>query len=174
MYRIITGFALASALVATSIGSAGAQSYQGRATWGQSLPGGSYQQSCRRAHIDDGVLTATCTNDNGNWVGSSLQVSRCRPWTDIGNINGQLRCVGGAGSQNYQGNYQPRGMWGLSLPSGSYQQSCRRARLDDGVLTATCTNDNGNWVRSSLQVSRCRPWTDVGNINGRLRCVRNR
>ena len=96
MNRILTGLSLAAALIAVSVGSASAQMYGGgghHGTWGQSLPSGSYQQSCRRARMNGTVLTATCTNNQSNWVRSSLDVTRCQPWTDIGNVNGRLRCV---------------------------------------------------------------------------------
>jgi hypothetical protein len=38
-------------------------------------------------------LTATCTAANGQRVTSYLDISQCRSTDDIGNVNGQLRCV---------------------------------------------------------------------------------
>jgi hypothetical protein len=93
VYRILTGLTLASALIAASFGVASAQMYSHRGTWGQALPSGTYQQSCRRARVNQGVLTATCSSDNGTWIRSSLLLSRCQPWSDVGNVNGRLRCV---------------------------------------------------------------------------------
>jgi hypothetical protein len=65
--------------------------YNQRYTGG--LPPGSYQGSCRNEAMNGSTLTATCTAANGQWVTSYLDVSQCRSTDDVGNVNGQLRCV---------------------------------------------------------------------------------
>jgi hypothetical protein len=65
--------------------------YNQRYTGG--LPPGSYQQSCRNETMSGSTLTATCTAANGQWVTSYLDVSQCRSTDDVGNDNGQLRCI---------------------------------------------------------------------------------
>ncbi len=57
------------------------------------LPAGSYQGSCTNAQINGSTLSAVCTNTSGQGVSSYLDISQCRTTDDIGNVNGQLRCV---------------------------------------------------------------------------------
>jgi len=58
-----------------------------------SLPNGSYTQSCQNASMNGSTLTAQCRNNGGGWNTSYLDISRCNTNDDIGNVNGQLRCV---------------------------------------------------------------------------------
>lgn len=57
------------------------------------LPVGSYSQSCQSASMNGSTLTASCRNNSGGWNTSYLDISRCNRNDDIGNVNGQLRCV---------------------------------------------------------------------------------
>lgn len=57
------------------------------------LPSGSYQQSCNNASMQGSTLTANCRNNSGAYMTSYLDVSQCRSTDDIGNLNGQLRCI---------------------------------------------------------------------------------
>jgi len=174
------GLALAAAIFTSSVATASAQFGFGN------IPSGSYQQSCVNAYMRGNTLIASCTNNNGQRVTSSLDVSRCRG-ADIGNVNGTLSCNG-----NGYGGYRGYGRrdrnndrdndnddrfgnrnFGNQLPSGSYQQSCTNARITGNVLHATCTNSQGFGVRSSLNLNQCGRRADIGNIDGRLRCVRN-
>ncbi len=72
--------------------------------------------------------------------------------------------TGDASAQGYGYGYQ-------QMPAGSYQQSCNNARVRGGTLTANCTNNSGQRVRSSLAYASCNG-ADIGNINGQLSCVR--
>lgn len=56
-------------------------------------PQGSYQQSCRAAYMDGGVLRAECRTDNGGWRWSELEPRGCRG-SDIFNFHGILACSG--------------------------------------------------------------------------------
>jgi hypothetical protein len=54
-------------------------------------------------------------------------------------------------------------------PSGSYRQTCTNITFDGRVLTATCLNQNGRRVRTSMgRANLCR--RDIANINGTLMC----
>jgi hypothetical protein len=64
-----------------------------RARYSSGLPPGSYAQSCTNASLSGSTLTATCTAANGQQITSYLDISQCRSTDDIGNVNGQLRCV---------------------------------------------------------------------------------
>ncbi len=173
MYRISAIF-LGAALVlsAASTGGASAQVYGTGA-----LPAGSYQSSCINARVRNNTLVASCTNNSGQRVRSSIAVNACAN-ADIGNINGQLSCVRngnmyGTGRGRYgrgtAGLYRQR--YAAGLPPGSYTQSCTNAQLNGSTLTATCTAANGQRVTSYLDISQCRSTDDIGNVNGQLRCV---
>ena len=123
--------------------------------WNQA-PSGSYQRFCRDIRVNGDTLTASCEDMRGRWNYSSLRYRDCRG--DIGADNGRLVCSWGGGGG---------GGWG-QLPSGSYQQSCRDARVSGSTLTASCRDDRGRWNYSSLNFRNCR--SDIGNANGRLVC----
>ncbi|MCF8035073.1 MAG: CVNH domain-containing protein [Desulfarculaceae bacterium] len=116
------------------------------------LPQGSWQNSCRRARMKGNTLLAECKNSHGDWVQSWLDVSHCS--RQVGNDNGRLVCGGG---RTYP------------LPGGSWQNSCRRWRLQDGRMWAECKNRGGDWHGTWVDIKNCRTLT---NDNGKLRCVR--
>jgi hypothetical protein len=153
MLRIGFGLALAAALGAAVVAPAAAQP----------LPPGSYQESCRNSFLYGGILTANCKASNGAWVWSQIDPRRCS--ADLANINGKLTCVNARSA-----GYRPGGriQW---PPAGSYTQTCRDNWMRNDVLTATCSASNGAWVTSSLDITRCRPGSDIPNVNGRLECL---
>jgi CVNH domain-containing protein len=62
--------------------------------YGQGLPPGSYQQSCRDFRIQGATLTAVCHRAHGRGEQlTALNIAHCVG--DIGNSNGQLICNGG-------------------------------------------------------------------------------
>jgi hypothetical protein len=134
----------------------------------QYAPGGSYQNSCVNVRMHGNAISARCTAPNGQYVHSRLALP-C--YGDIANNNGYLRCNGGGGG--YRPGFRPPhpGPGYGYLPPGSYQGSCRNAYANGPMLTAECTATNGAWIRSSLEVNRCRPGTDIANVNGRLNCL---
>lgn len=168
MYRFaIIALGAALALSTLSTGQAPAQA----------IPPGSYQQSCINAHVRNNLLIATCTNNSGQRVRSTINVNACRS-ADIGNINGQLSCVRngnmygrghGRYGRGHSGLY--RTQYSAGLPPGSYTQSCVNAQMSGSTLSATCRAYNGQPVTSYLDISQCRPTDDIGNVNGQLRCV---
>ena len=61
----------------------------------QSVPQGSYLDSCTHVGMDRDRLVADCRRADGGWHRTVLDVNRCVG--DIGNINGQLSCNRGPG-----------------------------------------------------------------------------
>lgn len=95
MHRTATTLLLALGFAAASVTVARAQVFG----YGYGAPSGSYQRSCSNAQMRGNVLTAACTNDNGQSVWSSLDVSRCSG--DIANYNGHLTCPGAYNNGGY-------------------------------------------------------------------------
>jgi CVNH domain len=54
------------------------------------LPLGTYQHTCRNAHLSGGQLTADCKSKSGSWITSSVLAS-CRG-RDLNNNDGRLGC----------------------------------------------------------------------------------
>ena len=75
------------------------------AQWGQQLPPGSYQQTCRNVGVRGDTLYADCMDTNRNWQRTQLNdYDRCRG--EIQNLNGQLQCTGNGYPQgSYNGPY---------------------------------------------------------------------
>jgi hypothetical protein len=121
------------------------------------LPAGPYQQSCNGAVMQGSTLNANCRAANGTTLRSSLDLNSCRG-ADVANINGNLRCL----DNTSNGNFGP--------PRGSYQQSCNSTSLQGKMLSATCSNPNGQPITSSLDTNSCRSDSDIVNLNGRLAC----
>jgi hypothetical protein len=117
------------------------------------LPPGSYLQTCQDFAESGAMLSASCRTRNGLTKRSSMNAQACRQSRgNITNDNGRLICAG-------------------RVPSGSYQRSCYRGSVLDGILTANCAAPGGKGVVSSLQVGSCAGG-DIANINGYLRCIR--
>lgn len=177
MNRLAIPIALSAALVMSTLagGTALAQMYG-------AAPAGSYQQSCSNIRVrGNGLLMASCMNNSGQRVRSQIAYQSCRG-ADIGNIDGQLRCVrSGNGYGRGLGRYSNRrgGRYGNgynngALPAGSYQASCNNARMQGSTLSANCRNNSGAYMTSFLDVTQCRSSDDIGNLNGQLRCIYRR
>jgi len=147
MRRLLAGFTLLSLLsLATGI-----------AVNAQYLPSGSYQASCRNISLTGNQLSASCTDPQGRWIFSGINVGTCR-YGDIANRNGYLHC-----------NHHHGGGNAMMMPQGSYQQSCVNATMRGPVLSASCTAPAGNRIYSSLNVTQCGGG-NVRNQNGYLAC----
>ena len=83
MKRILLGLVAAASLAGTALSPASAQS----------VPNGSYQQSCTNIRVRGDQLVARCNLPQGGTVRSSISVSSCSRG-DIANVNGQLTCNG--------------------------------------------------------------------------------
>src|SRR5215467_15538052 len=64
----------------------------------QSLPPGSYQQTCTNLSMNGSTLYARCQDVNGGWRSTSLNVQNCTG--EIINNNGSLQCGGQSGYYN--------------------------------------------------------------------------
>ncbi len=164
----------------------------------QSLPGGSYRQSCSNARVYGNRLYADCTPPQGSAQRTSIALDSCTNG-DIANVNGNLRCNGNrrgsyddddrARQQNRdngdrydrrhndddnQGNGRNRnygndGYQQNAAPGGSYLSSCTNVQTNGSRVTATCSAVNGRRITSSIDARRC-DGSDIANINGRLDC----
>jgi hypothetical protein len=154
MRRLITSWTFGLALLAI----------QG-AAMAQSVPTGSYQQTCKNVDVRNDVLIANCQDMDGKWEATQLRDYRSCG-SDIMNDNGALRCgntVNGT-QPGYQAGYQQ------GVPNGSYTQTCQDIRVHGDDLEARCQTVDGNWHKAKLDdFQRCRG--DVANENGNLRCV---
>jgi hypothetical protein len=160
----------------------------------QSIPSGSYQQSCQNIRIRNGMLVARCNGPQG-LVRTTIDPDSCRRG-DIVNANGQLACNrtgngrrgygngygygnngngnNGNGNNGYGNNGYGNGNYGYGngnrygIPGGSYQQSCTNAQMNGGTLTASCPGRNGS-ITTSIDPRNCRG-ADIANVDGRLAC----
>jgi hypothetical protein len=140
-------------------------------TW--QTPRGSYRDSCRNAHVEGDALIAECRNRDGDWHRTTLDDYR-RCGDDIMNDDGRLRCEGDHGYRHDRDrrddNDRHDGDW---RPRGSYQDTCRHIRVEDGDLSAYCRTRSGKWRSTTLDdVRECRG--DISNDNGNLVCRRGR
>lgn len=120
------------------------------------LPGGSWQDTCRNAHVRNGYLSAQCLTANNTYRPTGARIGNCRAF---GNRNGTLFCEsdGGWGGGGHR--------W-----SGSFESSCRDSSTSsNGTLSANCQNAKGGWQHSSLSARQC-PSHRAGNRNGHLFC----
>ena len=95
MSRIFIGLLAGLGLAASALGPVSAQS----------VPSGSYQQSCTNIRVRGNQLIARCPNGQGASVRSSIALG-CRG--DIANSNGQLICNANGNGYGY-GNGRHRG-----------------------------------------------------------------
>jgi hypothetical protein len=119
------------------------------------LPGGSWRSSCRDGRMVGYQVYASCTDDRSNYRSTEYNMHNCPGWA-LGNRNGILFCEAG---NNLVGR----------LPGGSWQNSCRGASMAGRIFSAQCTQDNGNYRSSSIDMRSC-PSRLVGNRNGQLFC----
>lgn len=109
----------------------------------------------------DVTLAATCKNEGGQSVQSTLKFNSggLSGIADIFNNNGNLTLVSGSGSPiNTENPY---------VPAGSYQNSSSGIQI---TLTATCKNESGGAVTSSITYSEqdAKKFSDIENNNGDL------
>ncbi|WP_022969483.1 CVNH domain-containing protein [Arenimonas oryziterrae] len=124
----------------------------------QSLPPGSYLETCRDYRVDGGwsgnyrgTLTAKCADSRGRFKTTSISAD-C--YGEIANQNGRLVCTG------YTNNYAPR---------GSYLLSCYNVQSYGNTLSASCLDQNNYSRRSQINPNSCRN-RDIANAGGQLTC----
>jgi hypothetical protein len=59
-----------------------------------SLPSGSYAETCKDCSIDCTILSCRCGNGRGSFLETELDISECDPKNDISNYLGALECSG--------------------------------------------------------------------------------
>lgn len=109
------------------------------------LPSGTYKDSCRDLNVEKNTLYAKCRNVNGDWKEASLPLGFCN--YEIYNTDGVLACT---------------------LPYGTYQRSCRNARVVNGQLYAECKTRSGAWASTEAPAACNR---DLANDDGVLKCL---
>jgi hypothetical protein len=116
-----------------------------------SLPRGSYAESCREIRMRGDLLTARCQSMSGRWMRTSLDnVGGCVG--EVVNDDGQLQC----GRRGWQ-------------ESGSFVRTCAPIYVRGDDLRAKCQTGDGRWVWTTLDgFDRCGG--RIININGQLRC----
>ena len=110
----------------------------------QSLPPGSYKDTCTNASMDGETLKATCKRFDGSTNKTDLPFASSCVGT-ISNVNGILVCTG---------------------PTGSFARTCHNASVEGHILTATCQKRDGSWTRSSTSFSGFQH--PVTNCDGQL------
>lgn len=116
-----------------------------------SLPRGSYAETCRDVRMRGDTLTARCQSFSGRWVRTSLDnIGGCVG--EVVNDNGQLQC----GRRSWE-------------ESGSYMRTCAPIYVRGDDLRARCQTRDGRWTWSTLDgFDRCGG--RIVNIDGQLRC----
>lgn len=116
-----------------------------------SLPRGSYRETCRNIRQQGDSLSAKCQAVNGRWVRSTLNdIDHCVG--EIVNDDGHLECG--------------RSAWQVG---GPFVQTCAPIYVNGDVLRARCQTSDGRWVWSSLNnPNNCR--AGIINMNGQLAC----
>jgi CVNH domain-containing protein len=123
-------------------------------------PPGSYQNSCVNALVQKlpggpgKNLMASCQKQNGKYVGAMLPLPCVG---DIMNKNGELVCKSGRPNP-------------FAPPAGSYTQSCKNAMMMGPILKASCKDQSGNRVETSLNTLECKGRDISVNKNGKLVC----
>ena len=116
----------------------------------ETLPPGSYKETCRNYTVMGYLLRAQCKKQDGSWRDTSILYNRCEG--DIWNDNGELKCHG---KYSY-------------LPKGSYKETCRDYYVEGDGLKAWCKRQDGSWHNSSIDFKNCKD--DIWNDNGQLTC----
>src|SRR5437899_3756954 len=99
---LLVGVVMGGTVLAQSSGSSSAQmltgNYLGAAPqwgYGNRIPSGSYQQTCRDIRNNSDRLEATCQSRSGDWRTTSIDYRGCSG--EIVNDDGNLRCNGDNG-----------------------------------------------------------------------------
>jgi hypothetical protein len=61
--------------------------------------------------------------------------------------------------------------WNGDFPRGSWDRTCRDARMNGPILRARCDNGRGRWIYTQIDVRAC-PGERIRNTWGQLTCER--
>lgn len=128
------------------------------------IPAGTYQESLSYGTVIQVTLTASCKNESGQFVQSTLKYNSggLSGYDDISNNNGSLSLLSGSDSAiNTENPY---------VPAGSYQNTSSNIQI---TLAATCNNENGDAIPSSIAYTeqQAKKFSDVMNNNGILESI---
>lgn len=125
------------------------------------IPAGSYQETLASNTVIQVTLFATCKNESGESVQSTLTFNSggLSGYNDISNANGKLTLESGSGS--------PTNTENPYVPAGSYQNSSADIQI---TLTATCMSEKGDPTTSNITYSEkdAKKFSDIENNNGNL------
>lgn len=129
------------------------------------IPGG-WANNCKGLRLEGSVLHAVCAVNANKGGTSSIDLNTCN--TSIENIEGQLTCAASAEvAAPAQDQFLTREQ--MQQIPGPWSGSCRNAQVKGRELVAECSDTDGNWVSSALNVDSCN--TAAENQNGRLTCA---
>lgn len=127
------------------------------------MPNGSWTETCNSMSILGSRLKANCKDKAGSEKTTYLDVRYCDP-NKIWNDDGKLTCSPGIGLCAYNQ---------CSSISGPWIESCVNPEVNkENTLFASCKNDTGQMVFTSLDISKCQS-NSVNNNNGKLECKLN-
>jgi CVNH domain len=119
------------------------------------LPDGDWRRSCRNIDLRGDKLFADCRDVRGNWQHTGITYAGCD--AVVVDRSGELQCA-------------RRNAGYGRLPEGSYRDSCRNERIQNGyLLVARCADRNGNYRSTSLDLRSCARG-DIRNRGGSLVC----
>ena len=136
----------------------------------ESLPNGSWQQSCsvNNASYFKGILTSACAKSGGSvQIISKLNYAEsCQTNSLVKNDNGNLVCVMPKEIINSHTQGQ------MQFPGGSWVTSYRTdsASLNGTMLISKCRNNQGQFIPAAIDLSTCQNSPLVQNNNGSLSC----
>jgi len=111
--------------------------------WTDTLPPGSYLNSCDNCTFTRGVLACTCDKSNGTQLPAKLTLTSC-PDTDIPNCEGTLgvgSCFSILNKRSCVYSYDFGSVTGPSSPS----RVCEEYDANDAAGQAECASENGVW-----------------------------
>ena len=126
----------------------------------QSLPVGSYVNTCTQAQMSGTTLVAQCKDRDGSYRQSFLS----NPFNcavGIENADGILTC------RTWAQQSRP------NFPLGNYQQSCDRLQMTADTMTGHC-RDRSGVVRESFLLNAFNCVGGVENVDGSLKCIGGR
>jgi hypothetical protein len=119
------------------------------------LPEGNWREACRNIVVRGDKLYADCRDSYGRWQHTGITYAECG--AVIVGRSGELQCA--RRDVGYGG-----------LPDGSYRDSCRNERIQNGyLLVARCADWNGQFRKTALDLRSCGRG-DIQNRGGRLVC----
>jgi len=128
------------------------------------LPTGSWTKTCKIPSVQNGIMKASCLDNNGEYKDTTLDLNLCA-YGDVSNENGILTCKAGSGmcAKNTKTCNVPN--------TEPYNYNCNDIRLNGQILYAYCKDNAGNENPTILDLSTCEQGSLIENIDGTLSCT---